>query len=263
VTDLEDLAAALARLLAQRQQQLLQQQKKQGQQQPVQTQRRTASSSSGAASSSTTDYQASKARFDSLHERRALLAAISHLVSSRSLSPEVAGALARLVHNRDPLTIAAFRLFVQTEDAEEFVDTLTRVGTAALESSEGEAAAVVEDANDSGWGGEAAAAAAPADARAESGRSSETITLSRQQRDHLLRCAIFLRDEAQVISSQEAAALVRSIVAAQSGQYESEEDTVAAPTLRSIIDVYSRSKDPEGLLGSLVRVARILGPGAE
>lgn len=255
VTDVEDLAAAGHRLGASNDT-IARSTAAQAALAAVMQNQRQSTVSGSAISSSVADadtHRTSKARLDSLHERRALLATISQLVAMRSMLPTVAGALTRLIHTEDPVTLAAFRLFVQNEDVDEFIDTLTRVGTAALARSSSELGGVVannaDDASD--WGGEIAPT--------KQGTGG-TGLLSRDQRDMLLRCAQTLRDILHTVSPQEAAALMRAILAAQSGQFSKEED-LAAPALLSIAEVYSSSGNLERMLESLTRVARLLAEG--
>ncbi len=259
VTDVEDLAAAVHRLGASNDT-IARSTAAQAALAAVMQNQRQSTVSGSAISSSVADadtHRTSKARLDSLHERRALLATISQLVAMRSMLPTVAGALTRLIHTEDPVTLAAFRLFVQNEDVDEFIDTLTRVGTAALARSSSELGGVVannaDDASD--WGGETSVDVAPT----KQGTGG-TGLLSRDQRDMLLRCAQTLRDILHTVSPQEAAALMRAILAAQSGQFSKEED-LAAPALLSIAEVYSSSGNLERMLESLTRVARLLAEG--
>jgi hypothetical protein len=149
----------------------------------------------------------------------------------------------------DPIVIAAWRLYAATEDVEDFVDTLCRAGEAALERTH----ASSEDAGDDAEGGGPAEPAAPGNAGGP---------LSRSERDLLLRAAQMLRDVNRRVTPADAAALMRAVLAAQSGAFEHADDEAAAPALLSIAQVYARTGDVAALFGSLAHVARVLAAAA-
>ena len=64
-----------------------------------------------------------RSRLAMLHERRAMLATLSHVLAAGMVAPAVAAAVTRLIHDGDALVIAAWRLYVANEDVEDFVDT--------------------------------------------------------------------------------------------------------------------------------------------
>lgn len=64
-----------------------------------------------------------RSRLSILHERRAMLATLSHVLAAGMIAPAVAAAVTRLIHDGDALVAAAWRLYVANEDVEDFVDT--------------------------------------------------------------------------------------------------------------------------------------------
>jgi len=142
---------------------------------------------------------------------------------------------------------------------------LCRAGAAALERSggdhDGPEVSDDADANERSAGVRGAqqqAASAPADVSITSSTGGGAATLSRGERDVLLRASQALRDVSRRVTQAEAAALMRAILASQNGAFEHADDEAAAPALRSIVQLYARSGDIDALFASLTHVARVL-----
>ena len=143
---------------------------------------------------------------------------------------------------------------------------LCRAGAAALERSGGnhdgpEVSGEAEGTEGSAGGRRAQqqqASAAAADVSITSSTGGGAATLSRGERDVLLRASQALRDVSRRVTQAEAAALMRAILASQNGAFEHVDDEAAAPALRSIVQVYARSGDIDALFASLTHVARVL-----
>lgn len=167
--------------------------------------------------------------------------------------------LSRLPPAADPVVIAAWRLYAATEDVADFIDTLCRAGEAALERSRGDGGDGDGEGAEEGAADDGAAEADEAAAAEEAAAAgSASGPLSRSERDVLLRAAQILRDVNRRVTPAEAAALMRAVLAAQSGAFEHVDDEAAAPALLSIAQVFARNGDVAALLSSLAHVARVL-----